>query len=98
MMVDFPCIKCGQCCRNIGNIPQLTMFNKGDGICCHLKNNLCDIYFDRPLVCNVQEMYKAYFNNNMDRPTFIRKNLLACFELARGKPDIQAKIKILLEE
>jgi hypothetical protein len=45
----FNCEKCGACCRVIK--------------CKHLtKDNLCDIYSIRPLICRVDEMYKIIGN------------------------------------
>jgi hypothetical protein len=61
----FFCVKCGSCCRN------LKFFNNyyaeidgGDGICRYLdcKSNLCKIYDNRPLKCNVRESYENFIN------------------------------------
>jgi Fe-S-cluster containining protein len=89
----FPCIQCGLCCREIGNTPALAEFNRGDGVCCHLKNKLCDIYEQRPVICNVQIMYDSFFCTVMDEKTFIQKNLNACIKLAKGNPEIKSKIE-----
>ena len=59
----FHCIQCGECCRHISMIPELSSFVGSDGVCIHLKNNLCDIYESRPDVCNYYKAYKKYFSN-----------------------------------
>lgn len=57
----FDCDCCGLCCRNIGGIPQLSQFDRGDGVCCHLSDeNLCKIYESRPEVCSVDRMYSRF--------------------------------------
>ena len=60
-MID--CSKChGYCCRKAGLLdPNL---NRGDGCCKYLnKDNKCDIYDHRPLICNTDRMYQLFFNN-----------------------------------
>lgn len=61
----FPCSKCGECCRHINLIPQLSEFDRGDGICIHLSGNLCDIYEQRPEICRVDVMYQKYYSDNI---------------------------------
>ncbi len=54
----FECDRCGLCCKLICGIPQLAVFDRGDGTCCHLTDaDLCDIYDSRPAVCSVERMY-----------------------------------------
>lgn len=54
----FTCIACGECCRHIHLVPELAHLQNGDGICKHLKNDKCDIYHNRPDVCNYIKLYK----------------------------------------
>ena len=59
----FVCTKCGICCKNIKNIPELAVFDKGNGICVYLsKDNLCMIYKNRPDICNTDKMYEKNIN------------------------------------
>ena len=66
----FPCPACGECCRHIKNIPQLQHLDRGDGVCIHLKENLCEIYKDRPEVCNSEKMYKKFFSDFSEKDFF----------------------------
>ena len=75
----FVCTKCGLCCRNIGEIPELVDFHAGDGICIHLsEDNLCDIYSTRPDICNVEKMFKLHYNEVMSRADYEKMNLEGC--------------------
>ena len=58
--MDFQCDKCGICCKMLTGIPQLAAFDRGDGVCIHLKDNLCSIYESRPDICNVKKMYTLF--------------------------------------
>lgn len=77
----FPCSKCGECCRHINLIPQLSEFDRGDGICIHLSGNLCDIYEQRPEICRVDVMYQKYYSEQYSRDTFYRLNMEVCSKL-----------------
>lgn len=77
----FPCSKCGECCRHINLIPQLSEFDRGDGICIHLSGNLCDIYEQRPEICRVDVMYQKYYSEQYSRDTFYRLNMEVCAKL-----------------
>ena len=71
----FECDKCGICCKHIDSIPQLKDFDSGNGRCIHLlDNNLCEIYFERPDICNVERMYEIYFK---DMPYLFVKSSVA---------------------
>jgi Fe-S-cluster containining protein len=74
------------------SIPALTEFDCGDGICIHIKNNLCEIYANRPLICNVERMFKLHFKYTMTEKQFILENLKVCIKLAE-----QADSKITQE-
>lgn len=78
----FECDRCGICCKHIDSISQLKEFDSGNGRCIHLlDNNLCDIYFDRPDICNVEKMYEMHFKKIMTKDEYIRQNMLGCNEL-----------------
>jgi Fe-S-cluster containining protein len=85
---------CGNCCRYLHKVSFLSEYNTGNGICKHLANNLCNIYDERPLICNVEKMYTAYFNAKMTEKQFILTNLLSCKEIAAQFDDAQSSQKI----
>lgn len=56
MSTDYPCTRCGACCRAAHLIPDFPEKLNDDGSCSRLVNNECSIYDDRPLICNLREM------------------------------------------
>ena len=76
--MPFPCIKCGECCRHINEVPQLAEFDTENGVCVHLKDNKCDIYDHRPEICNVDLMYEKYFSERFSREEFYKMNEDVC--------------------
>lgn len=80
----FPCDQCGICCKHIDQIPQLKEFDSGNGQCIHLMdNNLCEIYSERPDICNVNKMYESQFQDILSIEEFINLNVQGCKELKR---------------
>ncbi len=79
--MSFPCFKCGECCRHIGEIPELSEFDRGDGSCVHLVGNICNIYESRPEICRVDVMYDRYFSEMMPKEEFYKMNLEVCRQL-----------------
>jgi Fe-S-cluster containining protein len=61
-----------------------------NGVCKHLEGNLCGIYANRPLACNVEQMYLQYFKDFMSEDEFIKMNLKSCMNIAllHGAQDI----------
>ena len=60
----YPCQKCGMCCRRVDLIPEMRAYNRGDGVCIHLKvDNTCAIYEHRPNLCNGKYVYEKYYSN-----------------------------------
>lgn len=58
----YPCERCGNCCRHVDLIAGMEHFNRGDGVCKHLReDNLCAIYAERPPLCNGEYVYKTFF-------------------------------------
>ena len=82
--MGFDCTKCGECCRHIANIPQLSKFDRGDGVCKYLRGHECDIYDNRPEICNVEKMYEKYFSHLYSRDEFYKLNEEAC-EMIQNK-------------
>jgi len=61
---EFACTQCTGCCHAI-NLRQYNLDHWGlsigkDGYCVNLKDNVCTIYEDRPLLCRVGEVYDRY--------------------------------------
>ncbi len=81
----FKCTKCGICCRNIDKIPELAEFHTGNGICVHLSdNNLCNIYPNRPDICNVDKMYEQKYKTLMSKEEYETLNMEGC-RILQGK-------------
>lgn len=81
----FKCTKCGICCRNIDKIPELSGFHTGNGICVHLSdNNLCNIYPNRPDICNVDKMYELKYKTLMSKEEYETLNMESCRVLQEG--------------
>ena len=78
----FKCDQCGICCKLLKGIPQLAAFDRGDGVCIHLKNNLCSIYESRPDICNVEKMY-VFFKSQMTEEKYLSLMANSCRELKK---------------
>jgi hypothetical protein len=82
----FPCSKCGECCKRIGLIaPELV--DPETGWCKYLDpdTNLCTIYEDRPLICNIDRAYDEIFKDKMTRDEWYRENLKYCKKFQNEK-------------
>lgn len=84
-MNKFPCSGCGLCCTKIDIIGKL--YGKDvfpyswdeTGRCEKLTDdNKCSIYNDRPLICNVDDMFDAVYHKQMTREEFYRANADLC--------------------
>lgn len=53
--MKWSCQKCGSCCRFVFD----THLDSGNGICKHLKDNLCLIYDTRPPECRVDNFQRT---------------------------------------
>lgn len=80
--MTFPCVKCGACCRLVGEsmLPALQPV-PGTTICDKLDQatNLCTIYETRPAICRIDAMMPAA----MDEQTWVAINLISCLKFAR---------------
>ena len=77
--MSYNCRQCGQCCRNIGSTGLLKEFENEKGECIHLtEDNLCNIYENRPDVCNVKKMYELYFCKLMTFEEYANYNYSIC--------------------
>ena len=77
---NFPCNKCGACCRNIRNSDLTQFLDRGDGICKYYNDalKLCSIYESRPNICRVELYYKEHLVNDMSWDSYVNINLEAC--------------------
>ncbi|WP_374759877.1 YkgJ family cysteine cluster protein [Iodobacter sp.] len=94
--MSFPCTKCGQCCKNIGKIKQLSEFHLGNGICIYFNENVgCTIYQSRPDVCRIDEGYTKFFSSLMTLDEFYEKNAAVCNKLQEDK-DMDIIFKVII--
>lgn len=84
--MNFQCDKCGICCKLLKGIPQLAAFDRGDGVCIHLKDNLCSIYESRPDICNVEKMY-VFFKEQMSEEEYLQLMSNSCKVLKQNAED-----------
>lgn len=59
--------------------------DRGDGVCYFLDDDskLCSIYENRPLICNVDEMYKRFFREEMTKEEYYNLNYESCKNIKR---------------
>ncbi|MBQ9206302.1 MAG: YkgJ family cysteine cluster protein [Treponema sp.] len=88
----FDCDKCGLCCSHIGGNVLYKDLDRGDGVCKFLKENLCSIYEERPLLCRVDESWKNIFSSKMTLEQFYELNYQGCKTLKekykKGEQDV----------
>ena len=88
--MKFPCSKCGLCCKKIGEVvTNLKTLNievdfpyswNENGECKMLKDNLCTVYEQRPLICDVERFSKEY---GLNKKQFYKENMKACKDLKK---------------
>lgn len=79
----FKCFKCGCCCdTDVRDIPALRSFADRKGHCRYFdpETRLCQIFDQRPAVCNVKEFHDLEFPN-VDWDDFRFTNMLNCVAL-----------------
>ena len=81
--MKFNCDMCGLCCKNIKYSSLSAELDRGDGICKYLRDNLCEIYAERPIFCNVEAYYDRYLSKIMEREDFYKINYEICAELKK---------------
>lgn len=76
----FPCDKCGACCKQVGNTPLGKWLALPNGVCRYFskENNLCTIYVERPIICNIDAFYDKYLANDMKLEEFYNINKKYC--------------------
>ena len=85
MSTEFPCERCGACCRNVDKAQETSFLDRGDGACRHYDDRLklCSIYESRPDICRVDLQFAINYRQLMDWSSFVRLNLDACEALQR---------------
>lgn len=95
----YPCSICGLCCKSISNVDQLKKFDRGDGVCKHFdeRTNLCLIYEQRPLVCNIEKSYYKNYQAHMTKTEFYIENSKICNFLQKNNM-LNEKFNIIIGE
>jgi Fe-S-cluster containining protein len=65
----------------VKSVPGFQHLDNGTGVCRYLENNLCSIYKDRPVPCNSEKFYAAFYKDSMTECEFIEKTLKICHAL-----------------
>lgn len=81
----FKCDCCGKCCEKVSTSKLYQHLADETGKCRYLKNNLCSIYTNRPLICRVDEMYELHYKNSITLKEFYELNYKACKLLKEEK-------------
>jgi Fe-S-cluster containining protein len=76
-------------------VPILSEYDKGNGVCRYLVNNMCNIYDNRPRICSTEEMYISYFKEKMTENEFAIMNMEACILIADYFNDEFVKQKMI---
>lgn len=81
--MEFPCNRCGACCRNVHLASETQFLDRGDGCCKHYDDHtqLCSIYTERPSICRVDEQYSLNYQKIMRWSDFVNLNIEACKKL-----------------
>lgn len=85
-MSDFPCEKCGDCCRSLDLNPLFQDLDNGKGVCIYLdeNTNLCKIYESRPLKCNIDKSFTHYYYKYFTKEKYYELNLIVCKLIKKG--------------
>lgn len=96
MEMEYKCIKCGMCCRNLDTSDVYKDLHRGDGICIYLdlEKNLCTIYKNRPTLCNIDLSYDEYFLQIYSKEEYYELNYKGCRNLWEKKKIERKKRKI----
>lgn len=78
--INFPCNRCGACCRHVNKAKETQFLDRGDAVCQYYNENkkLCSIYHDRPDICRVDTQYKLNYSKHYSWNEFIALNSIAC--------------------
>lgn len=94
--MSYPCTSCGACCRRVGRIPDFPEPVRPDGSCVHLNaNNQCDIYENRPTICQVDKMHELVYSF-LPKEVFYKLNIALCNQMIE-EDKLNPKYKIFYE-
>lgn len=76
----FPCNQCGACCRHVNRAVETRYLDRSDGVCRHYDeiSKQCNIYEQRPLICQVEKQFLLNYQDQYSWPEFIDMNQIAC--------------------
>ena len=79
-MISFKCSGCGCCCKRVGKVIEKYNIDfpykyDENGVCEMLIDNKCSVYDTRPLICNVDEMFKF---SKLSKKNYYAINHKAC--------------------
>lgn len=97
--MKFQCSQCGACCRRAGSSG--LMPDRGDGACIYLReNNLCDIYDERPEICNMEKMFlkrkEEFPDINFSKIDYFKLNNEVCNQMMDEDGITDLKIDLTL--
>ncbi len=94
MSDEFPCFKCGMCCKNVHLSKHTIYLDGGKGICRYFdeENHGCKIYNQRPDICRVDLQYKLNYSELYTWDEFVAENLKVCNSLSMSGSE---RIKIV---
>ena len=67
----------------LANCSEMKEFDRGDGVCKFLKDNLCSIYDKRPNICDAEYMWITFYSYHMSRKEFEQKSYEACMAIKK---------------
>jgi len=82
-MTEFPCSKCGLCCKilkdiKVNNFPYII---DETGKCEKLTDdNLCSVYDNRPFICNIEEVTERI---GINKSEFYKLNIEMCNKIKK---------------
>ena len=84
MKPDFPCTKCGLCCKHVDRSDETIFLDRGDGTCKNfdVSTNICSIYESRPDICRVDRQFVLRYSSEITWEDFIYLNIQVCEQLA----------------
>lgn len=79
----FNCDKCGLCCQNLKLSSLYKDLDRGDGTCIFYneETKLCNIYENRPIICNIEKAYELYFSDKIEKNKYYELNYEVCNKL-----------------
>lgn len=79
----FKCDKCGLCCTQLNESSIYRELDRGDGVCKYFDEEvrLCKIYYNRPLLCNIDEAYEKCFKWSISKEEYYQLNYEVCKKL-----------------